>query len=255
MKKNLYLTILTIVTVICIIAGSCYHIVGWGVSFLSHLPFVSSSEKESAGQVIDKNRIDLDAFDTIDVDTDVAELNLVSGDTYSISISANKKLVPEYKVSDGTLTIKHTAHVRNLIGSKKCKITVTVPEALDKIDISSDVGDVTLTDIEANEVTLTADVGDLNIDSCDFESVTIDANVGDADLQDIVFTNMEITSDVGDVDISAGDLNGYEIDLKTDVGDVDVNDRDYHKNYYSEGTGTGRLSVSNNTGDIELDMH
>lgn len=255
MKKNVYLIILTVVTVLCVIIGSCYHIVGWGVSFLSHLPFVSSSERESAGQVIDKNGVDLDAFDTIEVDTDVAELNLISGDTYSISISASKKLVPEYEVSDGTLTIKHTTHVHNLIGTKKCKITVTVPEALDTIDISSAVGDVTLTDIEANEVTLSADVGDLNINSCNFQSVAIDANVGDTDLQNIVFTDMEITSDVGEVDISTGDLNGYEIDLETDIGEVDVNNRNYRKNYYADGSGTGRLSVSNSTGDIDLDMH
>ena len=41
MKKNVYLIILTLVTVICIIGGTCYHLVGWGVSFLSHLPFAS----------------------------------------------------------------------------------------------------------------------------------------------------------------------------------------------------------------------
>lgn len=33
MKKNVYLIILTLVTVICIIGGTCYHLVGWGVPF------------------------------------------------------------------------------------------------------------------------------------------------------------------------------------------------------------------------------
>lgn len=55
MKKNVYLIILTLVTVICIIGGTCYHLVGWGVSFLSHLPFASfysdSDDTESSGTI------------------------------------------------------------------------------------------------------------------------------------------------------------------------------------------------------------
>lgn len=46
MKKNIYLTILTIVTVLCIIGGTCYHVIGWGVSLQSALYLFSNSSRQ-----------------------------------------------------------------------------------------------------------------------------------------------------------------------------------------------------------------
>ena len=37
MKKNIYLSIITLVTIICIIAGTCYHLLGFGVKIFPNI--------------------------------------------------------------------------------------------------------------------------------------------------------------------------------------------------------------------------
>ena len=183
------------------------------------------------------------------------DLDSVEGNSYSISISANKKLIPEYEVSDGLLTIKQSNNLHAFWGSTKCEVTVTVPEKLDRIDIISDVGDIDLTGIEADQLTLSADVGDIDLEDCTFQTSNIKANVGDTDLDNVSFKNMEITSDVGNVELSTGNLSGYEIVLDTDIGDVKYNDRKLHGGFTVDGSGSGSLSITNDTGDITVNEH
>ena len=84
MKKNVYLIILTLVTVICIIGGTCYHLVGWGVSFLSHLPFVSfysdSDDTESSGTTLSTGTVSLPSFNTVKIDSKVMNLSIEKGE-------------------------------------------------------------------------------------------------------------------------------------------------------------------------------
>ena len=84
MKKNVYLIILTLVTVICIIGGTCYHLVGWGVSFLSHLPFASfysdSDDTESSGTTLSTGTVLLPSFNTVKIDSKVMNLSIEKGE-------------------------------------------------------------------------------------------------------------------------------------------------------------------------------
>ena len=106
MKKNIYLTILTIVTVLCIIGGTCYHVIGWGVSLAEHfVPFFKSQQEETSTKQSSADNTKLDAFSNISVDVKVMDLTLTKGSDFSISYSASEKLVPEYDVDDGTLVL------------------------------------------------------------------------------------------------------------------------------------------------------
>ena len=104
MKKNVYLIILTLVTVICIIGGTCYHLVGWGVSFLSHLPFASfysdSDDTESSGTTLSTGTVLLPSFNTVKIDSKVMNLSIEKGDDYSIQCDTTEKLNPKYEIKD-----------------------------------------------------------------------------------------------------------------------------------------------------------
>lgn len=258
MKKNLYLTILTIVTVCCIIFGSVYHILGWGLSFLDAL-FDSphfSSERESAGSTVKSDRIELDDFTSIDADVNVMDLNIEAGDRAAISYSCSSKLKPKYRVEDGTLYLTQNSVRTTWWGNNKCSVTVTVPagQYYELFDINADVGDVDIANISGSQLVLSADVGDIDITRCTFGDIDIQADVGDVDVRDCEFSVLGIDNSVGDICVvSAISLSDYAIDMSTSIGEVEFNGRDCRRSYSQDGASAKQsVTLSNDTGDIEL---
>lgn len=259
MKKNVYLTILTIVTVFCIIIGSVYHIVGWGFHFLDFLfdftDDYDSYQKKNAGPLVQSDAVGLDAFTSIDADVSVMSLTIKPGEEASISYSGNSRLKPKYRVEDNTLFLTQGS-VRNWWGNKKCNVTVTVPsdQYFELFDITSDVGDIYIDGITGKELSLSADVGDIDLERCSFENVDIQADIGDVDLENCEFYVLNIQNDVGDIDVSSSaDLSAYAVDMETSIGEVSFNGRDYRRSYEQDGTVSGReITLSNETGDIDL---
>ena len=252
MKRNVYLIILTIITILCIIAGTCYHLVRFGISVAGGLPFIqtfmdavtdwndddSSDNTESASstKTVSSSQ-NLDAFTSIQADMNVMDLKVVSGDSYSIQYKASKKFVPEFEVKNNCLTIKQTQNVSFSTATRnaKCTVTVTVADSLDSVKIQSDVGDITLSDQTITTFSLYADAGDIDLENC-------------------TFTNMDISTDAGDIDIdSKEDLSGYRIALDTSYGDVTVNHKKQRHSYSHDGNLSGHtLTVSTDAGDIDL---
>lgn len=273
MKKNVYLTILTIVTVICIIAGSCYHVIGWGISLAENfnLPFFENDSNSSSGKLTDSGDISLDEFTSIQADVNVMDLNIINGQSYSISYSSNQKLIPKYKVENNVLKISQPGKKADLFGSKKCEVTITVPNQLDTIDITADVGEINLEGLSAALLTLKADVGDIDVSDCNLENVELDTDVGDVDVSDCTLENVELGADVGDIDFSNStfltmnasngtgdvtvdsvDLSDYQIQLETSIGEVRVNDQNYRRKFNQDGKSNLKLTIENSTGDIDV---
>lgn len=255
MKKKIYLTVLTLVTVLCIIFGSIYHLAPIARDgFLSMLPIFSNSESQNAGSLKNSESIPLDAFSKIDINTDVASITICTGDDYSICYQANEKLIPTYKVQNNVLKVTQEFHFKNVFNNSKCRITITVPAqtSLDAVDITNNVGDIIINDIISEKLTTDSNVGDQSIEQCDISRIKMDSSVGDTDIKNCSFSFIDIDGDVGDVCIRSNhDLSQFEIDLDTSVGDVSVNRNDYKHNYTQKGN-EGSIRVDNSTGDISL---
>ena len=291
MKRNVYLIILTIFTILCIIAGTGYHLVRFGISVAGGLlpsmqTFMdavldwnnddssNSTESASSTKTISSSQ-NLDAFTSIQADMNVMDLKVVSGDSYSIQYKAGRKLVPEFEVKNNCLTIKQNQKISfsHATGNAKCTVTVTVADSLDSVKIQSDMGDITLSDQTITTFSLYADVGDIDLENCAFGKSTLETDAGDfklknctftalslstdagdIDLENCTFTNMDISTDAGDVDIdSKEDLSGYRIDLDTSYGDVTVNHKKQRHSYSHDGNLSGHtLTVSTDAGDIDL---
>ena len=260
MKQNVYLILITVITILCIIAGTGYHLMRFGLSVAEGLlpsfsEFIETiSDWDDDGDDVDASQKNLDAFSSINADLNVVDLTIQRGNTFSITCKASKKLTPEYKVENNCLTITQHAKAHNALGrNKKCSVTITVADTLTDLKLHTNVGDVDLSGLNVLALDLRADVGDIDLENCTLETSTLDANVGDIDLEDCTFTSMEITSNVGDVDLDCKeDLSGYHIELETGVGDVNVNDTYCHRNYSNKGDSSHSLTISNDTGDISL---
>ena len=258
MKKNIYLTVITIITIICIIAGTCYHVIGWGVHFFSEQPFISHilGDNDTESESLNQTTETLDSFDNTKLDISVSDLTITTGDSYSISYDTNRAvLIPKYEVSHGTLTVTQKSKHNNFWGSTHCAITITVPEntVLNNLTADGSVGDVLFKDIQAQKSTLDFSVGDLDLENCALGDCSIDTSTGDIDVQDCTFGNMGIDTSVGDVSVSVSqDLASYDMTLDTGVGEVTVNGGSHKDHYESRGDSSNTFTVDNSTGDISV---
>lgn len=279
MKKNVYLIILTIVTVICIIGGTCYHLVGWGVSFLSHLPFASfysdSDDTESSGTTLSTGTVSLPSFNTVKIDSKVMNLSIEKGDDYSIQCDSTEKLNPKYEIKDNTLIVsqKQKIKIHNFMNTQKCSVHITIPEdttlelinidgatgdiSLSNLDVTTlkidnSVGDVKMDDCKTDSIDIDTSTGDVKLNGCEANEINVDTSVGDTVLKDIIFEKLYVDGSVGDVKVSSPkDLSGYAYDLDTSIGDVSINGVSHKKEYQQKGTG-GKITVDNSTGDISI---
>lgn len=279
MKKNVYLIILTIVTVICIIGGTCYHLVGWGVSFLSHLPFASfysdSDDTESSGTTLSTDTVSLPSFNTVKIDSKVMNLSIEKGDDYSIQCDTTEKLNPKYEIKDNTLIVsqKQKIKVHNFMKNPKCSVHITIPEdtTLELINIDGATGDISLSNLDVTTLKIDNSVGDVKMDNCKIASIGIDTSTGDVKLNDCeaneidvdtsvgdtvikdnIFEKLYVDGSVGDVKVSSSkDLSDYAYDLDTSIGDVSINGVSHKKEYQQKGT-AGKITVDNSTGDISI---
>ena len=184
MKRNVYLILITVITILCIIAGTGYHLVRFGLSVAEGLPSFSEfieaiSDWDDDGDdsddsddnddsdngistSVDASQKNLDAFSSINADLNVVDLTIQRGNTFSITCKASKKLTPEYKVENNCLTITQYAKAHNAFGrNRKCSVTITVADTLTDLKLHTNVGDVDLSGLNVLALDLRADVGDI----------------------------------------------------------------------------------------------
>lgn len=111
MKRNVYLILITVITILCIIAGTGYHLVRFGLSVAEGLPFFSEfieaisdwddddddsdDNDDSANGIstsVDASQKNLDAFSSINADLNVVDLTIQRGTLFPSPAKPAKSL-------------------------------------------------------------------------------------------------------------------------------------------------------------------
>lgn len=249
MKKNIYLTVIWIVTIFCIIGGSFYHIMGWGEDF-----GLGSSLK---GKTYTYNDA-VDAFDSISLDVDLSEVNIVAGDKYGLSYECAKNLVPDFNVKDGTLCIIQNSknpHFPRRNGNNNSIITITVPKEteLSRISGGCDLGDMEITGLVVDEIDIECDMGLAAITDVTASSITCDCSLGECKISGCSFDNLTVDNDLGNIEVySKNPLTDYAMDLSVSMGVIEVDGEDYGTHYKQKGDKDKNIKLSNSMGSISI---
>lgn len=207
-----------------------------------------SSAKEQASE---KSEIRV-----LDIDLDLGDLKIVTGDQVNVEYSGSEKLRPVVSSEDGTLTITQKSDNRWFnFTPPKAKITVTLPKdtVLRDLEIRDNLGDIELRDLQASSGTVYNDLGDIRLNDCDIDGLTIGSSMGDVELDGTVFLKLNVKEDLGDVNIDTPqDLSGATLDLQTDLGDVKVNGNKQGTSHYVAGNGGLSVKVTNDLGDVKV---
>ena len=272
MKKSL-VSILTIVTVVCIVYGSIVNLK------LIKLPskffhYNNSSSKNTSGEFTDD--FDIKDIKNVNIDCSVADINIYSGKEFSIDYNCTEGLEPKYTYKNGNIEITQNkaAFRKNWGALNNCEINIAIPQniSIDTLDIASDVGDLEISGLTANKMTIDSDTGECKISNCTIDNLTtksdvgdikfedcqtditdVNNNVGNIELKDITFNSLNATSDVGDIDISSAcNIKNYSFDLSSDIGEVEVFSDNHGKKYKISGDSDKKIIAASNIGDVEV---
>ena len=178
--------------------------------------------------------MELEAFNTIDIDVELAEVHIIESETEHFGISFD--LIGEiddynFSVENGIVTLESKTSAKrfsiNLFGNTSTTadiIYISIPKGVQLVDINidSDVGDVEISIPDgAKTMNITADVGAIHIDGGKYEYLNLSADVGDIDVKDVEVTKVvEADAAVGKVSIT-GDLQ-CDMKVDADVGSVTI---------------------------------
>jgi len=229
MKKNVYISILSVVTVLCIICGTVWHMTGCSAMGISGDKRVVVTQQ-------------LEAFDSFYIDTDIMDVEIVSGNEYAIYYDAVKNYEPTYKIEAGKLIVNQKEDrgkgwFTGLGSNSEMEMRITVPAdvTLSAIETSSDVGEVTIKGIAFEKGTMGTDVGDILVDTCEFKYLDIESDVGE--------TEIKLTGQAGE----------YTMELLADVGEIEVEDFKQGNTFKQSGTSDKVLIINSDVGDIEVE--
>lgn len=283
--RKAYLSILWIITVICIIGGTIYHVGGLvqfaGNNIFSYVTNVGM-KKEQAGPLV-SDQYDLAVENNraaINVDGSYMDFTLQKGDSWGASYNGVEWLKPELDVTEEDGVTKLVFTQPDAAGRKLNKyynlnssLTIVVPEnvSFTDLNITLYLGDLDMTDVKADQVELNLDLGDLDVENCNVGTFTsnmdmgdttiqktelknadINASMGDIEVTDSEFKDMKLTADMGEITVkSAVSLDDYRIDADVSMGDVKVNGKNYSDDYSQKGN-AGELTVDSSMGDAEI---
>jgi hypothetical protein len=266
MKKNIYLTILTIVTMVCMIAGIFSHVFG---GFFGKNTFLQNSTGEQADW-----STALDSFQTIRMNLAAANVVLERGDDFSIAYTGAEELVPDYSVDGDVLKITNEKNNKKIYTVRDCTLTVTLPEGADlaelnarinageiqirgidaeNLDVEIDAGNVEVSNGSYTHVSMDVDAGNVTVDNCTVINTSAEVNMGNIEFKNCAFDALDATSDMGNIEIdSSQPLDGYEVRMSADLGNVTVNGKSYSGGYNAAGDSEYCVDLTVNLGNVEL---
>ena len=208
----------------------------------------------------------LEAFDSIDADISLGNIQVLAGDDYTLSIRRSEALWDyelTWEVKNGVFRLmdnnrSYWGRVGNW-GKWVVEVIITVPEnaALDIINLKTGVGDVLLHGLNAETVTAETGVGKAECyEARNVRKLSLDTGVGDVNLMlEGVRPGLDIKleSGTGDVEASLGcSENDCGYGLESGTGAVTVNGVNRGSEAKRRDSASCKLYAESGTGDVSV---
>ncbi len=276
--RRLYLTIITLITVVCVIAGTISHAIGFAVK--AGKIFGNELIQESEGDMT-RNYEGGGAFQVLDVEVEVANVVLRRGDSYGVTFTGQKELEPEVEWENGELKVEQKGGMKltrslGLAGGfhRKNELTITLPEGakLSSLDLDMKYGNCRIEDITADDSEIVLKAGNITASDSTFADLEIDADAGNIEMKDCSIGKGQVRADMGNISLKGldeisdlvcdADLGNIEAELKqaasdltlvleTDLGNVRLNGEKL-SGRQTVGSGKARFEAKADLGNVEI---
>ena len=253
MWKNIYLIILTLVTIGCIIYGIVKHTSGARHWFSSDEDYKKTDEMTV---------LNFKTFDDIMLNVAIGDLRIVYGDAYQVEYNYPEKLKPEVKVREGVLTIDQKQGnggvnfgFGNLgtLGDMDYDLVITIPKdtKIGDVNLSMDMGNIQMDDICMEDLTIDADMGNIEANQISFAKMDIDADMGNIEMNEVAFDRGECDADMGSIELRNAVFDRLECDA--DMGSIEI-EGDFQKLTANCSMGSVTVTTKEDLDDLSLDL-
>ncbi|RVU71461.1 MULTISPECIES: DUF4097 family beta strand repeat-containing protein [Lactobacillus] len=197
-------------------------------------------------------------FNEIDANVSLLDFKLKPSDTSKVVFHGGKKLTPQVKVKNGKLIIREKHHFLITINdNQENLLTIYLPrQQLKRIAIDTSDGDITSNGkIAANKLDLSSDDGDITADFLQVNKGSVSSDDGDLQINRLRSTaGFKADSDDGDITINNSNATGF--DLSSDDGDVTCRGHNYDDDaggsYQHHRRSKNVLIAHSDDGDVEV---
>lgn len=186
---------------------------------------IEKSETNGKRQIVDNEK--LSDFDKMSLEIGASNVQIIQGDTYSISIDMDEKIAIDYKVDNKTLEViqktnegkVNKKHFENNGGNN---IIITIPEdkEIKLLKTEQGVGAWEVEDLFIEEIDMTLGVGNCNLNNIVNQNLKIEGGVGNFETENIKAKDITVEAGVGNIDIN-GEIKG-NIDLEGGLGSISL---------------------------------
>lgn len=251
------------ISVAMIVLGTGLSVMAWavaggdiGVNWNPRQGLTRPSFSRSASRDLQKNSVSVQAFTSVDLDTDYGNVKFIASDAYRVEYAMLSSYpAPEISVNAGKLTVRNKTDFDgiNLFGFSgfpfgsghdldDAYIHVYYPTGtqLSSVTLADNLGTIELSDVSiTGELSITADLGEVELENMSAGSTIVNASLGsvkcrnftssrfdaslsmgDLDVEDSTLSNIDVNSSMGKIELS-GNLSG-NIHLDCDMGDIEL---------------------------------
>ncbi len=208
--KTLYLTLLSIVTILAVLFGLFVHV------FRGYF-----YEGEKSESIVVK-----ESFSNVDIDLDLTDFRIEYGDHYGVAYEYPRDMEPKVYVKGDTLYVEQQGNYKlHGIRRKTFKLTLILPAgvSLNNVDIDVDMGNIEFGKLDCKNLYVEADMGNIELDKIHCESFTAKADMGNIEV-DGDFDRVTAKCSMGNIEVtSPRSIDEIELDLDVDMGQKTFN--------------------------------
>ena len=191
-----------------------------------------------------ENTVDLDDFDSLDIEVSSMDVMIKHGDSYRLEYKAEEGREPVIEQKGGKLKITQPSGGSFKIGINLAGIdehyTIVVPDgadvikldarlssgdlATDHVNISGKIhassGDILLSDVEGDELDVSASSGEIGCDKIKVKEAKFDVSSGDIKINRIFADEVKCETSSGDIAIN--DSETKDLYCKASSGEIEV---------------------------------
>ena len=217
----------------------------------------------------------LEAFTRIDAALGMGDVTVVTGERYAIALEGNLSGELSYEQDGDTLRIRSRYGAWEMAGwEHQAAATIYLPEGadLEKAEMHTSMGDLTLEDVCVEELTANSDMGDICLTGVEVGEAELSLSMGDLHSDGIrTRTSLSVENDMGDVtldgcflgetdcELAMGDLSlytgaraeDYGLDLEVSMGELTLDGAVQRSQVHRRG-GPNRLEIHNSMGNVEI---
>ncbi len=206
-----------------------------------------------------KKTIALDAFSSIQIESEIADLVFRPGTNWQFSYQvSDEAYAPTAAVNDGVLTVRQSNPESIHFKAINNTFTITYPsDALfTSLSITNNIGDIDLLEMTTTDVVISNNVGDLKLSKLISETADITINTGDVTMRDGDIKTLSVETNTGDVELSNMKQTDHAgMTLSSASNDIEIDGEEVESPYNREPNSSYDFTISTAAGEIEIDTN